>query len=81
MPGPGPVFSRCCRPLPVVGVVRSGDDRRVVEGIACRHRCGIAWRDVPAEFDPRQTIWKRHRRYSGDGTWASRGPGQADSTV
>ncbi|MBU8868544.1 transposase [Paenarthrobacter sp. MMS21-TAE1-1] len=52
-----------------------------MEGIACRHRCGIAWRDVPAEFDPRQTIWKRHRRYSGDGTWASRGPGQADSTV
>ncbi|MBU8865625.1 transposase [Paenarthrobacter aromaticivorans] len=44
------------------------DDRRVVEGIIYRYRCGIAWRDVPAEFGPWQTIWKRHRRYSGDGT-------------
>jgi transposase len=45
------------------------DDRRVVEGIIYRYRCGIAWRDVPAEFGLWQTIWKRHRRYSGDGTW------------
>lgn len=45
------------------------DDRRVVEGIIYRYRCGIAWRDVPAEFGPWQTLWKRHRRYSGDGTW------------
>lgn len=41
----------------------------MVEGIIYRYRCGIAWRDVPAEFGPWQTIWKRHRRYSGDGTW------------
>ncbi len=45
------------------------DDRRVVEGIIYRYRCGIAWRDVPTGFGPWQTIWKRHRRYSGDGTW------------
>lgn len=44
------------------------DDRRVVEGITYRYRCGIAWRDVPAEFGPWQTLWKRHRRCSGDGT-------------
>jgi transposase len=43
--------------------------RRVVEGIIYRYRCGIAWRDVPTEFGPWQTLWKRHRRYSGDGTW------------
>jgi len=43
----------------------------VVEGIIYRYRCGIAWRDVPSEFGPWQTIWKRHRRYSGDGTWDS----------
>lgn len=41
----------------------------MVEGIVYRYRCGIAWRDVPSEFGPWQTIWKRHRRYSGDGTW------------
>jgi len=45
------------------------DDRRVVEGIIYRFRCGIPWRDMPAEFGPWQTIWKRHRRYSGDSTW------------
>lgn len=45
------------------------NDRRVVEGIIYRYRCGLPWRDVPAEFGPWQTLWKRHRRYSGDGTW------------
>jgi transposase len=24
---------------------------------------------VPERFGPWQTVWKRHRRYSGDGTW------------
>ncbi|MBN9792647.1 IS5 family transposase [Pseudonocardia sp. TMWB2A] len=45
------------------------DHRRVVEGIIYRFRCGLAWRDVPTEFGPWQTLWKRHRRYCGDGTW------------
>jgi transposase len=48
---------------------RFRDDRRVVEGIIYRYRCGLPWRDLPAEFGPWQTLWKRHRRYSGDGTW------------
>jgi transposase len=48
---------------------RFRDDRRVVEGIIYRFRCGLAWRDVPTEFGPWQTLWKRHRRYAGDGTW------------
>jgi transposase len=47
-----------------------GDHRRVVEGIAYRVRTGIPWRDLPREqFGPWQTVWKRHRRYAGDGTW------------
>lgn len=47
-----------------------GDHRRVVEGIAYRYRTGIPWRDLPREeFGPWQTVWKRHRRYAGDGTW------------
>ena len=45
------------------------DHRQVVEGIIYRYRTGIAWRDLPAEFGPWQTVWKRHRRFSGDGTW------------
>lgn len=43
--------------------------RRVVEGIIYRYRCGIAWRDLPADSGPWQTVWKRHRRYAADGTW------------
>ena len=47
-----------------------GNDRRVVEGIIYRYRTGLPWRDLPREqFGPWQTVWKRHRRYAGDGTW------------
>ena len=34
-----------------------------------RLRTGIAWRDLPASFGPHQTVSKRHRRFSADGTW------------
>ena len=43
--------------------------RQVVEGAIYRLRTGIAWRDLPAEFGPWQTVWKRHYRFSCDGTW------------
>ena len=45
------------------------DHRQVVEGIVYRYRTGIAWRDLPREFGPWQTVWKRHARFSRDGTW------------
>ena len=45
------------------------DHRQVVEAIVFRYRTGIAWRDLPAGFGPWQTAWKRHRRFSRDGTW------------
>jgi transposase len=45
------------------------DHRQVIEGTVYRYRAGIAWRDVPAEFGPWQTAWRRHRRFSLDGTW------------
>lgn len=45
------------------------DHRQVVEGIIFRLRTGIAWRDLPASFGPWQTVWKRHHRFSTDGTW------------
>jgi hypothetical protein len=44
------------------------DHRQVVEGIVFRCRTGCAWRDLPAEFGPWQTVWKRHARFSRDGT-------------
>lgn len=43
--------------------------RQVLEAIAWRFRTGSPWRDVPAEFGPWQTLWKRHRRWSTDGTY------------
>ena len=43
--------------------------RTLVEGSIYRLRTGIAWRDLPVEFGPWQTIWKRHARFSKDGTW------------
>lgn len=45
------------------------DHRMLVEGAIYRYRAGIAWRDLPAEFGPWQTVWKRHYRFSRDGTW------------
>ncbi|MGJ9424203.1 IS5 family transposase [Aeromicrobium sp. CF3.5] len=45
------------------------DHRQVVEGIIYRFRTGVAWRDLPCGFGPWQTVWKRHKRFSVDGTW------------
>ncbi len=46
------------------------DHRQVVEGIIYRLRVGMPWRELPAEFGPWQTVWKRHRRFRADGTLA-----------
>lgn len=45
------------------------DHRQVIEGIVHRYRCGLPWRDLPAQFGPWQTVWKRHQRFTLDGTW------------
>jgi transposase len=44
------------------------DHRQVLEAILWRYRTGSPWRDLPVEFGPWQTIWKRLNRWSGDGT-------------
>lgn len=46
------------------------DHRQTLEGIIWRFRTGAPWRDVPAEFGPWHTVWERHHRWSGDGTYA-----------
>nr|WP_281033016.1 transposase [Nocardia jiangxiensis] len=48
---------------------RFGDHRLMLEGIAWRFRTGTPWRDLPAVFGPWQTVWKRHHRWSLDGTY------------
>ena len=45
------------------------DHRAVVEGIVWRYRTGCPWRDLPTEFGSWKTVWRRHDRYSKDGTW------------
>ena len=45
------------------------DSRQVIDGIIYRYRTGVAWRDLPADFGPWQTVWKRHRRYALEGLW------------
>lgn len=45
------------------------DHRLTLEGITWRFRTGAPWRDVPADFGCWQSIWKRHRLWSSDGTY------------
>ena len=45
------------------------DHRQVLEGIVFRLRKGVPWRDLPADFGPWQTAWKRYTRFALDGTW------------
>lgn len=49
---------------------RAREHRRLVEGIAYKHRAGVRWRAVPAEFGPWQTLYARWARWRDDGTWA-----------
>jgi Transposase and inactivated derivatives len=57
--------------LPVGG--RQGrpwaDHRTVINGVFFRVRTGDPWRDLPSLYGPWKTVYNRHRRWSGDGTW------------
>jgi transposase len=41
----------------------------VINGIFFRTRTGCPWRDLPEGFGNWKTVYNRHRRWSGDGTW------------
>jgi putative transposase len=45
------------------------DHRRILEGIVWLFRTGAPWRDLPADFGSWPTVWKRHHRFSFDGTY------------
>jgi hypothetical protein len=45
------------------------DHRQTLEAILWRYRTGCPWRELPAEFGPWQTLWKRHRRWSAEGVY------------
>jgi transposase len=48
---------------------RWADHRSVVNGVLWRTRTGCPWRDLPASYGHWKTVYNRHRRWSGDGTW------------
>lgn len=55
--------------LPRLGGKPRVDDRRVISGILRRYREGLRWRAVPAEYEPRTTLFNRFNRWSEKGTW------------
>ena len=58
--------------LPDRSPVRGGrwmDHRLVVDAVMWRVRAGAPWRDLPRAYGNWKTIYNRHRRWSGDGTW------------
>jgi len=48
---------------------RWNDHRLVIDGVFHRVRAGCPWRDLPERFGNWKTVYNRHRRWSGDGTW------------
>jgi transposase len=48
---------------------RWADHRMVINGVIWRTRSGAAWRDLPGAYGNWKTVYNRHRRWSGDGTW------------
>jgi transposase len=42
----------------------------IINGVFWRTRTGSPWRDVPGEYGNWKTVYNRHQRWSGDGTWA-----------
>jgi transposase len=58
--------------LPDRTPIRGGrwmDHRQVIDGVMFRTRSGCAWRDLPPGYGNWKTVYNRHRRWSGDGTW------------
>ena len=48
---------------------RWADHRTVINGVFHRVRVGCPWRDLPVQYGNWKTVYNRHRRWSGDGTW------------
>lgn len=56
--------------FPAAGVRRrSGNRRRLVDGVRWRVRTGAPWRDVPPEYGPWQTVYGLFRRWQRQGVW------------
>ena len=47
------------------------DDRRVINGIVHVLISGGRWRDAPALYGPRKTLYNRFRRWAAKGIWSN----------
>lgn len=56
--------------LPVSGVRGRPrvDDRWVINGMLCKAKTGVAWRDLPERYGPWKTVCTRFWRWSRSGT-------------
>lgn len=45
------------------------DSRRVIDGILYVLKTGCAWMDLPREYGPYSTAFRRFNQWSADGTW------------
>lgn len=48
---------------------RRVDDRRTISGIVHVIKSGCRWRDCPADYGPRTTVYNRFNRWSRRGFW------------
>lgn len=49
---------------------KARDTRQFIEAVLWRTRCGVPWRDLPAErFGPWYTVYTRYRRWCKTGVW------------
>lgn len=46
------------------------DDRRVISGIIHVLLSGCRWKDAPAVYGPRKTLYNRFQRWAAKGVWA-----------
>jgi transposase len=45
------------------------DNRRFVEAVLWIGRAGVAWRDLPEEFGPWNSVYRRFARWRDAGVW------------
>jgi transposase len=53
------------------GRPRKAEKRRIVEAILYQLRAGSAWRLLPHDFPPWQTVYYYLRRWQAEGVWAT----------
>lgn len=62
-------------PRPKSGTPKGGrpatDDRAILDAIFYQLRAGGAWRMLPHDFPPWQTVYGRFRQWRDDGTWVT----------